>query len=247
VSIERRCIECNELLISNWQKKFCSLKCSSTYSSKTRKPHNCSKCNKPLYAKWNEHEQKCAGVVETKYRTKLKEEKLCRGCGISFSYYPGRETVYCSKSCWLKNKQRFATEKMKDAQRNSGKLAAKRNGSGYKPGSGIGKSGRYNGIWCDSSWELAFLIYHFDHNIPIERNKVRYPYIYNNRLFNYIPDFIVNGDIVEIKGYIQEKDIAKMNGCGKHIILIDKAGIAPYLNYVKEKYGKNFIDLYEKL
>lgn len=42
---------------------------------------------------------------------------------------------------------------------------------GYRKGSGVGKSGWYNGIYCDSSWELAYVIYHIDNNLPIIRNK----------------------------------------------------------------------------
>lgn len=42
---------------------------------------------------------------------------------------------------------------------------------GPKRGGGRGKSGWYKGFWCDSSWELAFLIYHLEHEIPISRNS----------------------------------------------------------------------------
>ena len=37
---------------------------------------------------------------------------------------------------------------------------------------GNGKKGYYKGIYCDSTWELAFLVYCFDNNIPI----IRIPY-----------------------------------------------------------------------
>lgn len=33
------------------------------------------------------------------------------------------------------------------------------NAGGYRPGSGIGKQGWYKNYWCDSSWELAYVIY----------------------------------------------------------------------------------------
>jgi len=42
--------------------------------------------------------------------------------------------------------------------RNSGK-------GGKRIGSGRGKSGWYKGYWCDSSWELAYVIYNIDHDV----------------------------------------------------------------------------------
>ena len=38
-------------------------------------------------------------------------------------------------------------------------------GGGYKPGSGRGKQGWYKGYWCDSSWELAFVMYCLYNNL----------------------------------------------------------------------------------
>ena len=59
--------------------------------------------------------------------------------------------------------------------------------------SGRGKKGRYKGFWCDSTYELAFVIYCLDHNIPIQRNHKYYEYQYMNKTRRYYPDFIVNG------------------------------------------------------
>ena len=43
---------------------------------------------------------------------------------------------------------------------------------GKRHGSGRGKKGWYKGYWCDSSWELALVIYNLEHNIKFERNKL---------------------------------------------------------------------------
>lgn len=40
--------------------------------------------------------------------------------------------------------------------------------------------GYYDNIWCDSSWELAFVVYCKEHNMSIERNKQSFEYIFNN-------------------------------------------------------------------
>ena len=62
-------------------------------------------------------------------------------------------------------------------------------------------NGWYRGIWCDSSWELAYIVYNLNHNISVVRNTDKFPYIYNNRVKYYYPDFIVDNEYIEIKGY----------------------------------------------
>jgi hypothetical protein len=49
-------------------------------------------------------------------------------------------------------------------------VAKERKLGGYVKGSGRGKKGWYKGFFCDSSYELAYLIYCLDHQINIKRN-----------------------------------------------------------------------------
>lgn len=108
-----------------------------------------------------------------------------------------------------------------------------------------GHQGWYNGISCDSTWELAFLIYHLDHNVPIQRSKNVYTYNYKGVDHKYLPDFIVDGKEVEIKGIVNEQTFAKLKAA-PHIILVDKHDIQPYLKYVKQTYKvKDLTTLYE--
>lgn len=116
---------------------------------------------------------------------------------------------------------------------------------GYIQGSGRGKHGRYKGFWCDSSWELAYLIYCLEHSIKIERNTERFTYIFNGKEFKYLPDFIVDGTLIEIKGIWTDKEKAKISQCPKVIKVIDKISITPYIEYATTKYGRDFISLYE--
>jgi len=118
------------------------------------------------------------------------------------------------------------------------------NYGGYKRNSGIGKHGWYKGIWCDSSWELAFVIYSLDNGYTISRCKEKRTYVFENKIRTYIPDFVVNGKIIEIKGYSTPQWQAKINA-NKDIVVIGKAEIQPILNWVINKYGKDFIKLYE--
>lgn len=118
---------------------------------------------------------------------------------------------------------------------------------GYRKGSGIGKHGWYKGFYCDSSWELAFVVYNLEHNIKLIRNKERFPYVFNGKNYYYIPDFIIDDTLIEIKGYKDLKWKAKHNQFPKDrkLVVLEKNEMKPYLDYVIEKYGKNFIDLYE--
>ena len=89
----------------------------------------------------------------------------------------------------------------KDSKENLSKIAKERGLGGYVRGSGRGKKGWYKGFFCDSSWELAYVVYCLEHNISIQRNTEKRKYIWNNKEKNYIPDFIVDGKLVEIKGW----------------------------------------------
>ena len=118
---------------------------------------------------------------------------------------------------------------------------------GYREGSGRGKKGRYKGYWCDSSWELAWIIYNLDHNIKFERNKQKFEYQYNGQTKNWIPDFILSDkSYVEIKGYMSEQVQAKLQSFVSPIKVIDKVDIEPIISYVELQYGKDYIKLYDK-
>lgn len=115
---------------------------------------------------------------------------------------------------------------------------------GYVPKSGRGKKGYYKGFWCDSSWELAYVIYCLDHHIDILRNTLKRQYQWNGKTKNYYPDFLVNTKLVEIKGYDSPEWKAKIRD-NPDVTVLYKDDMAPILQYVIDKYGKNYVDLYE--
>ena len=118
---------------------------------------------------------------------------------------------------------------------------------GYRIGSGIGKKGWYKGYWCDSSYELAWIIYHIDHNIPFQRNTKKFPYIFENRTYNYIPDFLLNdGTYLEIKGFQSDRTNAKINQFPNQLKVVYPDDMKDILKYTMNKYGKDFINLYEE-
>lgn len=121
---------------------------------------------------------------------------------------------------------------------------AKLKNGGYRQGSGRGKKGWYKGFFCDSSYELAYLIYCLDHNIDIKRNTEKRQYEWQGITKNYIPDFIVNGDVVEIKGYKSEQWEAKLKA-NPDIKVLYSNDLKEVFEYVNKVYGKDFIELYE--
>lgn len=117
-------------------------------------------------------------------------------------------------------------------------------GGGYRRGSGIGKKGWYKGIWCDSSWELAWVVFNLDHGKPFERNQEFFNYEFGGRVRRWLPDFIMNGAYYEIKGYETEQSIAKVRGFPHKLVVLGRVEMEPILTYVISKYGKDFIALY---
>lgn len=128
----------------------------------------------------------------------------------------------------------------------SNTMVKNKKSGGYRRNGGRGLRGYYKGIWCDSSWELAYVVYCLEHDIPIERNHDRFEYFYERKRI-YIPDFKVEHQLIEIKGFVYDKKLQeeKNKSTNKPLIVIGKKDIQKYLDYVISKYGKNFITLYE--
>lgn len=110
------------------------------------------------------------------------------------------------------------------------------------------KFGIYQGIPCDSSWELAFVIYCLDHDLDIQRNTKSFLYEYEGTTHNYFPDFIVNDTYFEIKGYPSSKDLVKIEQFRKShkLVVIDSSSINKYIDYCTYKYSKHFIEMYDR-
>lgn len=120
--------------------------------------------------------------------------------------------------------------------------------------SGRGKKGWYKGYFCDSTYELAYVIYCLDHNIPIERNREYFLYEYQGKQHRYYPDFIVDGVLVEIKGFhngvLPYKEQSLKESGRAYKILFPK-DLIDVFQYIQTKYNKtvnlNIHELYEKV
>lgn len=118
---------------------------------------------------------------------------------------------------------------------------------GLRNGAGHGKHGWYKGYWCDSSWELAWVIYSLEHNVSFKRNKVGFPYIFDGKMHKYYPDFILaDGTYIEIKGFQYPNWKAKLEQVAIPLKVYFKTDLKDVFEYVKAKYGDNFTYLYDK-
>lgn len=210
------------------ERYFCCRSCSNKFSSNINKEEKNKKISKALNKKIIKKDKK-----EIKIR--VKKIFFCKSCGKQI----GRKNKsgYCQKC--LCNTPEFG-RKISKALKGTGKTG------GYKEKSGTTYSGWFKGIYCNSSWELAYLIFASDHNMEIERNKTGFPYIFEEKKFNFYPDFKIGEEYIEIKGYLNNKEIEKIKQFPHKLKVISKQEIKPYLEYVKQKYGEDFIKMYEK-
>lgn len=234
-------IEEHEIICPICNKKFV-IKTSRKNFNNNKYPHTCSKtcACKLSNQKSNlcEKNEKISKALKGKnLKTKMPCEKVCEVCGKVFIQKQISEkklsiSRFCSKECMRKY--------LSITNKNNGSGGLRENA--YKKY----KSGMYQGIHCDSSWELAFLIYCKDHDINIKRCKKSLQYLYENKIFKYYPDFEVDGLMYEIKGYENEKAKEKHKQ-HPEVVYLDKEKMQKYLKYVIEKYGRNFVNQYDRI
>lgn len=124
---------------------------------------------------------------------------------------------------------------------------------------------KYENINFDSKPEIAYYIWLKDNNIDFEyQPNVKFEYLYENKLYYYIPDFKVENEYIEIKGlqFFKNYDInetminpfdrtqdAKYEA--KHQCMIKNnvkilTDTKIYENYVKNKYGRTYLDSFKR-
>ena len=220
-------------------------------------PVYCAKCNKPLkFSKRNGKfcNHSCAASftnIQRGSRTQITKDKISKTINEN-------KLIYCvGNICILDYRKCEFCEHIylinpKSTRKNCGSSECKfkqrsksaQGSGGYRQGSGRGKHGWCRGIYCDSSWELAYVLYNTDHNIRFERNKEGFEYEFENKIRKYFPDFIVDGKYVEIKGYDSPQWQAKLEQFPHKIEVLQKEEIKKYIDYASKKYG-NFIGMYE--
>lgn len=202
--------------------------CPKCNKEHTKEGKFCSRSCANSRIKSDESKKKVSEKLKYYYQihdqlNKGKSKKVwrkCESCENTFLVYPQSIRRYCSSKC-------------------------NPNTGGYREGSGRSKAGYYKGIYCGSTYELAWVIYQIDHNIPFERFSGRLEY--NGKI--YYPDFLQNKKIVEIKGYEPQdrvdikNEVAKQNGYD--VIVLRKEDLTKEFNWVRTKYTKEFHTLYD--
>jgi len=215
--------------------------------------NKCKKCDlefEPVKGLINYCSLKCRNSREVSYDTKLKTKNTllvffksnpkkiklekdkkkfdicCSYCSLKFtSKYPKKKT--CSEVCLKALQQQNASRQLKH---------------------GYGKFGYYKGIWCDSTYELIFLL-----NNPLaKRNELRIPYINSQGILStYVPDFIYNDIIYEVKGRMDDNVMLKYNAAKELnidiILLNDIKYFKEYEKIFKRKFNvKCLSELYDE-
>jgi hypothetical protein len=142
----------------------------------------------------------------------LLTDRYCKHCNKVFNSYHKKQK-YCSRECASKSP----------------------NMGGYRKGSGRSKSGYCDGIYCGSTYELAWVVYNLDNDIPFSRCYDYFCYSGHK----YYPDFIQDSIYIEIKGYhtslVDLKTQAVLDA-GKDILVLYKDDLSHCFKWIKDNY-----------
>ena len=231
-SFSKNCLHCHSR-ISFKQKinKFCSSKCAATFNQK-----------EGGHRKWtDEDKNKQSYLLKNKpipsnrkiYDTVIRK---CPICSSDFSIKEYSKKECCSRICSYKH--------IKQTGKFKGKMG------GFRLKGGRAKTGWYKGVFCGSTYELAWVITNLDNNVDFKRNLIGFPYTNSKgERRKYYPDFYLPLEdcYVEIKGYREKEFNNKQCSFPHKIKIIEKDEIKSIVSSVKEKYfTKNLQDLYEK-
>lgn len=222
------CERCGKVMTEKFGSgRYCSRACANTreHSEETKQ-----KISRGVFSAGDANGAKqVSSRVQQLYTT---NPNICCICGVPLKYQQ-RFNKTCSEEC------------RHEAQRRAMQVRIFEAGGNLNPKPGHGKSGFYKGIHCDSTWELAFVVYHLDHQLPITRNTNAFIYTFNKKSHKYYPDFILDdGTYVEIKNYWTEQVQAKIDSipADKKYKILYKQDIKPYIDYCIKMYGKDFAE-----
>lgn len=229
------CEKCGKIMTEKYGSgRFCCKACanSRTHSAQTKAKMRASAIK---YAVTHpDDESTFLHNHEKALRRYNQNPKHCPICNTIISYERRFQHTCGNQDC--------ISEKISQNARHNPKCG------GLKKKSGTGKSGWYKGYFCNSTYELVYVIYNIDHDISFKRFKDFYTYEWNGKTYKYYPDFeLKDGSLVEIKGYFTEKVAAKTAAVkDRKITVLYKDDLKYAFDWVKEHYQyKELQDLYE--
>lgn len=145
--------------------------------------------------------------------------------------------------CIVCNKEFLKLKKNK--RKTCSSKCAKQIRGGLRKNSGVSKSGWYKGFWLNSTYEIAYVYFHMKKEIPIKRCNDFYKYKdpKSGQIRKYYPDFIVNNQIIEIKGYHTHLVDIKAATCNAKILYKDD--LQHIFDFVEKDSGIKIKDLYK--
>jgi hypothetical protein len=218
IKVIKKCSKCN--------KDFSITRVKNKYGIFHKKSKETSFCS--VFCR---HSRKQTLETKIKIRDGLQkikpETKICAICSESFVTTKANKKT-CTRSC--ANKLRYIS---KD-ERNKTSESLKGKTGGYRNFGGKGIKGLYLGYLYQSSWELAWIIYHLDNHLDFIRCSDYFLYEYQGKVLKYYPDFFINNTYIEIKGYMTERVQFKLASLINNKVkyeIIDKSGIKKYIDY----------------
>lgn len=224
------CKFCGKTYYKAWTKSgksdFCSRTCSSRFSALTNRKETNAKIAASLKGRNTHLEALAGGIVNVEERYNANP-RTCPVCGKVLPF-ERRKKKTCGGECAK------ALAALNNRGNKSGKCG------GYREGSGRSKSGYYNDIFMGSTYELVYYIYQIDHGINVQRNEDKFEYQWEGKTHTYLPDFIVDGKYIEIKGYhtpIVDVKTSAVENAGFAIEVIYLKDLEPMMLYVDKKYN----------
>jgi hypothetical protein len=227
--------------------RFCSKSCANSRTHSEQTKINISNgvrnsetfLSNNLIAVKKRRENWLKNRTENTVVKKIHTLKVVKENGAQYVNGGNKECVVCKRVMKRKNKK-YCSKVCYLSDANKPKVSG-----GFRLNSGRGKCGWYKDIYCGSSYELAWVMYNLDHNIPFERNTEGFDYEFNGVTHKYYPDFKIDEEYIEIKGFKRENDDAKWECFPHKLNILFKKDMKQIIKYVIEKYGKDFIELYE--
>lgn len=244
ISERHICQKCGKVMTEKFGSgKFCSRSCANsrvqTEDSNRKRSSTIRNKTSIEYTNIPKHTVKCPIDKPTKGERNrfnyIDNPSYCKICQRELPY-EHRQNQTCCKEC---------TNRLHSVTMHNNY----KNGSIHQCSIKRYKYGTYNGVHCDSSWELAFVLYLIDNHISFTRNvKEYFSYVYNGEEHLFYPDFIIDNEFYEIKNYKSALTDAKIKYFPKdkilHILYFED--IKKYLQYAKENYGEKFIEMYDR-
>ncbi len=190
--------------------------CGKSFDFDYRKSRPKSERKTPLYCSRSCANSRGKRSLETKskIRNKLKGS-------LGSGYIDGRmcnsnkRCKICNKKLNYNNKSGFCKEHLTQSEDYRQKISESNKGKtgGYNAGSVKNHiHGWYGNYYFDSSWELIWIRWALKNNIVFERNTHGFPYMFNNEVHLYYPDFYLCAEnkYVEVKGYMDDRWVCKL-------------------------------------